>query len=254
MRIKMTSVIIVALSIIMTSLAVPLSASPVLVDDFNDNYRNRTLWSDNYHGADTIVQETNGQVEIALPSYATNWVPSGNFGGGYIANFKVAGDFDMQVDFHLINWPYANGVRVFFNIWIYGGPGFNVQRTSFGSNQIPGQPRDWYCADFGSGGLGAATSDLSGTLRWVRSGTLYTGYYATNNGWASLGSTTAIAGNVTPHISAASSDASFCHQDVKIAFDNFTVNSGQIVPEPSSCLAVFGGLLALGGMIWKRIH
>ena len=97
--------------------------------------------------------------------------------------------------------------------------------------------REAYVIDFSGYIQFVPTSDKSGKLRLVRSGSEITGYYRKSSGWAKISSSTVSTGDVTFGISAWSHDYAFTDKQVKIAFDNFVINKGELTcptPTPSA--------------------
>ena len=203
-------------------------------DDFNDNTINPSFWTTLPSGFGPTVNETNQRLEMVFPANCTNDPMSGAFGEGYQSVCQLNGDFDMQIDYSLIDWPSENGVRIGFGVSevpIEPGVGCApVERVSFGSNEHTGWPREVYCTDFGDGQYSiTATSDLSGKLRLVRAGTTLSGYYFSNGCWVLVHSGPVTAADLYIVIAAWSHDSVFADQEVKIAFDNFVINQGDLV-------------------------
>lgn len=211
----------------------PTDTASYLYDDFNDNHTNTELWTIDTSGIGPWVVETNKRMEVTLPSNSSG----ASFWGCYLSKFKLHGDFDMQVDYKLLEWPEANCTRVGLGI-----SGFGAIIRSYGTSPTnPSISTDIYQVDF-SGVPGmpidrVVTNDKSGKLRLVRSGDKITGYYYIDSNWHSLYTVPAPTDDRTLVLSVWNHDACFSHQQVKIAFDNFIINSGQIVPaipEPPS--------------------
>ena len=78
-----------------------------------------------------------------------------------------------------------------------------------------------------------ATSDLSGTLRFVRSGPIATAYFLSGGSWVPILSGPSSTDETLITLTAFSDDDHFGHQEVKIAFDNFKLNSGNF--DASTC-------------------
>ena len=227
----------------------------VLTDRFNDNSTNPHMWSTLVGGVGPSIQEQNQRVEISLPAASHGSGVSGDpiygpsdFGAAYISEFTATGDFDTQVEFDLLQWPAANGVRV--------GTGLDIfftaaERVSFGYAMVNGEV---YLTHFYDGVQGSIpTTDLSGTLRVLRIGAQLSGYYKQGGDWKLIHSGSGPTGD--GHISLAvwSHDSEFIKKDVLVAFDNFSMTDSKVpgneptphplpVPEPSTYL---GGVLLL---------
>ncbi len=197
----------------------------VLLEDFSDNIINTTLWTVEVWGSGPQLAEANQQLELAMPGSCSGV----DFGCKLASNFLLHGDFDIQVDFRLLTWPFGNGVRLGLGIDEPGIPTHpGVERVSFGQNDYPSWPRECYTTDFPDGVHGiTGTDDMIGTLRLVRSEGTQTGYYY-DAGWVFIGTGPASPGDVAIKV-AAWSAYQFMHWDVTAAFDNLRVNSGEIV-------------------------
>lgn len=219
-----------------------LLASPVCVDNFDDNSPNLSFWRVST-GSNRTVAEANGRLEVSIDSAAAGSV----FGAGYTSNRGLIGDFDVQVDYRLLTWPARNGVRV----GLVMGGAWNVERVSRGLGETVGEE---YSADYGISVFPRInTPDQNGTLRMVRSGAHVTSYYYSSGGWTPI-----LAANLDTRdigwigLHAWSHDYTFGHQQVQVAFDNFTINSGQLVPEPPSVLPLIGCLGMLATVMRRR--
>ena len=87
---------------------------------------------------------------------------------------RLAGDFDVQVDFRLLDWPSANGVDVHFAV----ADNRTMVRHNSGREEIVAwfPPRSSSVADDG----------LTGSFRLRRSGNLVHGYVLGEGGWFEL--------------------------------------------------------------------
>lgn len=230
-------------------LALPVGATTLFVDDFDDDATNTSVWDPLISAYGPQVQEANQRLEISMSSDSHLANGGDSFSAGYLSNRRLRGDFDIQVDYQLLTWPSLNGVRTGLNLVTAEGAWLSVQRTTLGGGEVPGSPHDIYVADFGGLGSGAATtSDTSGMLRMNRTSSTLTAYYFGSGGWTQLWSNTVSTGDMRFCLSAWSHDYAFAHQPVTMAFDNLTVNSGYIdppVPEPAGLceiLCLFGGI------------
>lgn len=228
------------LALVLTA-ATAVTARAALYDDFNDNSINPALWTDSTVGSGVTIAETSQRLEINLAADAANG-PAGGFSGGYVTQTFFQGDLDVWVDFQLLDWPSANGVRVglsfgdstnFGNFW-------SVERTSAGRGEIYG---DVYLTDFNHfiGALNP-TGDQSGALRLTRTGTTVSAYYLAGGQWQLLRSDTITGADLVFTIAAWSHDQYFNDQPVKLAFDNVNVNA---VPIPPAVWLFGSGLLGL---------
>ena len=209
----------------------------VFREDFNDNSIDPTRWTVEVWGTGPQLAEAHQQLEIVIPGSASGT----DFGCKLASNFLLRGDFDVQVDFRLLTWPFSNGVRMGMGMDEQGPPQQGgVERTSFGQDDFPWEPREVYLVGFPDGVHGImGTSDMIGSLRLVRSGATQTGYYYGSGGWVVIGTGPASTADVAIKV-AAWSAYEFMHWDVFTAYDNFVVNSGELVwpgaPVGACCL------------------
>ena len=151
-----------------------------LADDFNDNFLNPGFWRVQ-DGIVGTVSETNQRLEM---------MPTGPVGTGVgiVSQWSLPGDFDVQVDYILLNWP-ANGSK-----------GLQLRAESLGvgptgpvSIARTALPQETYLMDFADHVISTPTTDTSGTLRLVRSGATLSGYFrssSTGGNWVLVSSGT----------------------------------------------------------------
>jgi hypothetical protein len=210
-------------------------ASPVLSDDFNDNAINPSLWKPFQQGSGPTIVESNQRLEITLPAQSAEApAPAPDiFSAGYTSVCRLRGDFDIQVGYTLPTWPFQNGVRIGLNVG-FGGvgriSGGGLDASTFGLREV-------YITNFTQGCCGFVNSgDLAGTLRLVRTGGTVSGYFLnSSNTWVPVGSSAATTADTGISLAAWSHDGFFTHQEVKVTFDNFVINQGQL-----TCLANAG--------------
>ena len=202
---------------------------PVFSDSLNGNSINPAVWKTQITGTGPVVAAVNQSIVTTLPSNSQNDPIAQGFGGGSTSVCLLGGDFDMQVNFRLLLWPQSSGVRV--GLLIMDAPSPAVERVGWGSTEALGTPREVYLTHFADNPQGGtATSDLSGTLRMVRSGSLLTGYYLHAGVWVQIHTgPTVNTGNIHFGFSAWSHNAIFLGQMIKVGFDHFVVNSGQLL-------------------------
>ena len=196
-------------------------------DDFNDDAYDETLWNIIESGG-PYVNETGQQLEITLPADSAG----DNFYAGYSSTHVLRGDFDVQVDYHLLSWPENNGVRI--GLWIERPSStYTVERASYGTSD-GFAPGDHYTTNFDDSILISTTSDADGKLRLVRTGSSFEGYYfnETAGDWIlsqRFQGSSSSAGEATFVLRAWSHDYAFADELVVVAFDNFVINKGTVV-------------------------
>ena len=197
-----------------------------------------SFWSITEAGSGPSVAITNKAANVSIPATSANDPSLLIFGAGLSTSCPVSGDFDVQVGFRLVNWTFANGVRVglastpgpFFTGDFSTTPPFAVERTSFGPGDASGIPREAYLTHFLDGVQGLIpTSDLTGALRLTRTGGTATGYYLGPTEWIAFHSGPTTTQSVHLDLTAWSHDYTFAHTFVKVLFENFTINRGSAV-------------------------
>lgn len=221
MRIELRKLSMVAVALSTLALLSPARAN---MRDFVDNFDNgydRGLWMPISEGTGVTLNEQDGRIEISFSPDA-----SGSTFAAGLKTCPTSDTIDVQVDYHLLDWPPLSGVRV-----LLGDESGAVERVGLGGPlDRPEDPREAYLLHFGSVSGVTATSHLSGKLRIVKSGGTAVGYYyepSLPDPWVTIASGTTSPGGPL-RIQAHSHDYAFGDKPVRIAFDNFVVNSGQL--------------------------
>jgi dipeptidyl aminopeptidase/acylaminoacyl peptidase len=196
-------------------------------DSFDGNAIDTATWWLGNTGTGATVAETNGQLEITVPPAATPDPGAGYLDTGVILNnCRLVGNFDVQADYRLLEWPPASLVNVDFNAvgfdangnYTGNAPGMFVFDPGSGtgiSSNFPGEPNAF-----------APYPALSGKVRLTRSGDGLTTSYWNGTTWTALATGPFTAPQASVSMDVFSNAAPFTHPEVKIAFDNFSVNSG----------------------------
>jgi hypothetical protein len=202
----------------------PLSTAALsapLIDGFEGTNIDRTIWNPWTNGGGTVAQ-SNGRLELSLPPNPT---PDsyGNAGAGLTSICPLHGDFDVQVDYSLLEWPSGvNGASVGFNLWGIVA-GFNRGSAPWGPSVY-----NMWVNPSGGGGV-TSTTDTAGTMRFVRTGTLFRSYVLAGGSWQLIASGDGSSADASLVLSLGAHIPDFAHQQVKVALDNFRVNSGGFV-------------------------
>lgn len=200
---------------------------PVLYDNFDDNSANSSMWTPIIYGSASTIAELNQRLEIVHSADGSDAPNRSFFGAHYVNNCQLAGNFDVHVDYNLLNWPIANGVRLGLSIdddtdMSYT---FHVERLDTG---LVGQ-QNGYVTDFGGVNTFVPTQDLTGKLRLTRNDDKLTGYYFQSGNWISLYTIHIAIPSLYVSLNSWSNGYTYGGREVKVAFDNFTVVSGEVV-------------------------
>lgn len=233
MRKRSSLILFVTILILAVSLVGFLPSSfSIIFDDFDDNATDPAKWITSVTGDKPTIAEKQSRLEIALPANSEDAPGQGYFGASYISVCQLQGDFDLQVEYWLLNWPAGNGVRVALSLDSNQSPPreYNAARVSFGNMDFPEEPREAYLY----GGADTVneivtTGHLSGTLRIQRSAALLTGYYMDQESWVILDTILVTPANLHFGVSTWSHNYAFADQNVTVAFDNLTILQGEIM-------------------------
>lgn len=205
----------------------PTVTSVVVVsDNFNDNTINSSIWDIGILSNDSTIEEINQRLEIVHGADARDVPGKGVFFAQYLSRCVLSGDFDMQVTYHLLTWPASNGVRVGLSIGIDREyiVNFPMERLNTGSGNVEAYVADFY----GVNGF-FPTQDVTGKLRLTRLGDLLTGYYYKADNWIPIHTRSIPTVDMYFAIASWSHTQIYGKQETKIAFDDFSINSGTLV-------------------------
>ena len=211
----MKAVLAVFCSALWTSVAIGQIA---ISDDFHTSTINSALWSINVSPAGIgAITANNGRAEFIKTANGSGYL-------GLQSKCKLTGDFDVQVDFTLTNWPSQSfhTVRLVATDLPMGPVGLvGLYRNSYTAEN--------YQFRTGTGTLAEATvRDGSGKLRLVRVGDSISAYYLSGNNFVLLGSAPTARTDTGFTLDLASPNAT-APGNIAIAFDNFNVTGGTAV-------------------------
>jgi hypothetical protein len=140
----------------------------------------------------------------------------GYYSFGVTTKCELAGDYDAQVDYTLLDWSPDDGVNVDFSV----GDRTVFRHEHSVSTYFPPDRSGF-----------APTEDAQGTLRLVRHGRVVTGSYRVDGGWLTLGSGRADTAPQRVSLGLFTTNDRLS-DDVRVAFDNYRVNRGRLVCTP----------------------
>jgi hypothetical protein len=180
----------------------------------------RDIWTTWSHGTGAEAVERNGRLEMTI---APDAVPGGEWNLISVAFGTVCrllGDFDVRVEYELLEWPRQNGASVQIAAFFQNAAlSLTRESTRWG---------DSYSAWYPPAGGSHPTDDKRGVLRIRRTGGRAYAHYLQGGRWSIVKSfLNERAPNVG--ISLLATDAEFAHQRVRIAFDNFQLTAAQPV-------------------------
>jgi hypothetical protein len=217
--------ILAALCAAAVSVSPALAASPL--DSTFPSQPSPFLWTPWVTGNGPTWAFVNGRLELSLPP-ASN---GSTFGAGITSECSLRGDFDISLEFLLLDWPLRNGVRTGIATSLGA-----VERTSF--SPLEGGLGETYLTHFADGVFPIATDDTAGTVRLVRAtdpatgAITLTGYRMTaDGGWAEIHGYSTSGDDAAVSLQAWSHDWAFAPQGqtVRAAFTSFQVRSGRLV-------------------------
>lgn len=203
----------------------PLQASPHRLpeqvgDDFDDQTLDPAKWT-SYISRDAIgwIAETDGQLQIRVSPENT----SSNYRFDITSTWVLHGDFDIQVEYRLLDWHPNSGIRV-------GLKAGGIKRAGYLDSVERLDDQAWgevYITHFNEGAGGRlTTADTAGTLRLVRADGDIAGYYREGDAWRLIHQ-----GQASPQDGPVLLGV-WGHEPTPgalVAFDDFWVNSGTVV-------------------------
>jgi DNA-binding SARP family transcriptional activator len=193
-------------------------AKPVTISDsFDADYADPTIWHQVTTDENVSIAEQGGQLVVTVGANAARAGTYNQIDVHVGTQCSFPGDFDARVDFKLLEWPSAANILIGLNA---------IYTASFAGRQSRAQAGDTYSGWVGTSFGSVPLPDTQGSLRIVRAAGVATSYFWHNGRWARLASGSS-AGTAVFGLGAqsASADTEFNNQEVKIAFDNFSVTA-----------------------------
>jgi DNA-binding SARP family transcriptional activator len=209
----------------------PPPPAVVVADNFDDGVVDPQIWNRQLIGNGVAVDERNGRLEVSIPEDAATGTGSDDFDVGIWSQCRFDGNFDVSVDYALLDWALDDRVLVLLTAaFRHGNDPLNwmsIARASW-----TGQDGEGYSSFSPPGWTErSASGDQSGSLRVTRVRELVTVYYRAGHRWRKLGSfqrSLGAPGGIGPFqigLHVLSPPNAFAGKPARIAFDNFYVSA-----------------------------
>lgn len=181
-------------------------------------------WHTSGSGTGARLAVKDGRLELDLAPNAADGPPGGWAGAHVGTNCQLAGDYDVQVDYDLLEWSPTSGASAFMNTYYGPGPDFeSVTRNGFPWSET-------YDGRIQQVETSRLTSDTRGSLRLRRAGaTLTIMTRGVGGEWEVVAWGRAVTDPATITLGVATHDAIFGHRSVRVAFDDFMAYRGSLV-------------------------
>ena len=201
-----------------TTTAPAAPSSYAIADDFADDFRDGTIWHQIVTGTSVDIRPSGGQLVVSIGADAVPGGPYDVIEGHYGTQCSFPGDFDARVDFELLDWPDGGGVSV--GLWAFFANAAVVRKNTTRWGDLYA---GWVVPSNGDTSL----PDRRGSLRVARVDGTITTFFWHDGSWRTLASGrdrgTAVLG---PTAQATRNE--FGHEAVRVAFDNFEVDAGEV--------------------------
>jgi hypothetical protein len=210
-----------------TAVSAATNAVSGFVDTFTGD-RVSPFWLLGTTGSGPRVVQTNGQLEVTLPVGTA--LGSGGFANAFaLMRCRFPGDFDMQVDYRLLSGLLpTDGIHVGFDAAEFTGASYSGQHGLYVHNA---GGTHGISTHFGGVNDFVSDTSLSGTLRLVRSTkagiTTVTASRLSGPSWSFTSSPYSAPTSQAANLNVFT-NLSPLPMEIKVAYDNFKVNSGAI--------------------------
>lgn len=231
---KISLVVILWLAVTLFA-ASPSQASGTITENFDNNQYNQRLWWTESMGDEVTSTVANNSLQITLPVSMGGTLYMGLMAGA----FTLSGDFEMVVDFNLLEWPSDNQAQI--GLSINQANDFSIFRRSSSENE---GGEKYFTMIKNVYTEKKPASGFTGKLRMRRIGNTMDGAYWDGSDWIVVGSgtDTSLGVDVNVHLSL-NRDTSFSGPIVKGAFDNISLTYDKIIYEnpgnPAGAILLF---------------
>ena len=212
-------------------LVIPLAtssrpAAQPLPQTFSDDFSagiDGSRWTAMGAGTGNSVTAANGAIELMLAADARPGADGYMNANLWTQRCVARGDYDVSVDYRLLDWPAANGARLVLGEFPPGNA--TVGRRQIGD-------RDEYDASDEHVSAGRMTVDEQGSLRLVRRGTTVTASYRSSDDqpWTALSTQLTSRFDATFQIFLFSGgNDPFGGKKVRVGVDNFHLSASTLV-------------------------
>ncbi|MEW6660472.1 MAG: hypothetical protein AB1424_17640 [Thermodesulfobacteriota bacterium] len=202
----------------------PAYGSGTITENFTNNQYNTALWNLWNQGTGTTSQIINDRFEVTV---------AGNGYAGFNGyGFTLVGDFDMQVDFTLIDWPTDNGTQLIIAPYNLADT-ISVQLGRANAPTDVNHKEQYFSIFSGNyNSTGVTGPSLSGTLRLLRTGNTMEVFYWDGSNWQSVGSATnaSLGGRVGVGMNIGPYANNYSGIPAKAAFDNIRITYTTLGP------------------------
>jgi DNA-binding SARP family transcriptional activator len=190
-------------------------SKPVTISDaFGDDYIHPLTWSKVQYGGDVSALEQGGQLQLIVGAAAVPGGPNNQIDVHVATQCSFPGDFDARVQYKFLEWPAGDNIDVGLNA---------TDAAAAVMRDNSSQSGDEYTSWATPGNNSVPFSAMGGSLRIARVGGIETTYYWHGAGWQKLASSREIGPAVIGLQALSDGQNPFGGQEVKVAFDNFTV-------------------------------
>jgi hypothetical protein len=218
----------------------PAYGSGTITENFANNQYNTDLWGLWNIGQGTTAQVVNNRLEGTVSG-------SGN-AGLYGWGFTLIGDFEMRVDFTLINWPPSNLTQITIGLNNQSTTLCQVGRANAPINIVHGGEQYFTFIMDTNNSTGVTGPTLNGTLRMVRTGNKMEGFYWNGTGWESIWSATngALGSRASVGLGIGPYANNYSGISAQAAFSNIRIDYTTLAPGFNQGNAGPGTMLLLG--------
>jgi len=176
------------------------------------------FWHVIHQGTGASLEQVRGRLELSIAADAREGGDWNTIEAHVGTQCSLPGDFDLAVDYELLEWPERNGTQAELS-------GFFANA---GVSRDSSQWAEQYLAWLDGAGGWATTEDTRGSMRLVRAGGRTTAYWLYEGVWVPLRSRPANPAAVTAGLTIRSFGGQFAGRPVRVAFDDFRIRSGEL--------------------------